>query len=817
MVLAARRARRAPRLRPRAPGARGRDGARAWRSSACARWPRSSPSCCGEPVPEAPPVAADERLAGCWPGAARSASRRSTSPTCAAWPTPSTPPRSPPPAGTPCCCRAPRAPARPASPSASPGCCPTSAPRSRSSSPPCTRWPASSSRATALITRPPFSAPHHDASKSSLIGGRQRPGATRRDQPRPRRRAVPRRVPALPQRHHRGAAPAARERRHHRRPRRGVGHPARARHARAGLQPVPVRRLDAPTPARTAAAARPPSCATTATSSPARSPTGSTSPATSGRCASDQHDPFAPPETVGRGPGAGRARPGPASSSATPTAAGGSTPTCPSPFLRDRWPLSEAGQRMVDQRPLRRPAQQPRCRPGPAAGLDAGRPRLGGRGPRRRAGRGPGRGRAAAAQGRAARRAPRRRGGRPDERAPSDDRLARVALSRLGEPGETRMTGLVAELGAVAAARPAARRARPRRPADRRRRPPGRARPRPRARAGRRGSGCASSCPATTSGPTQLDDLAGAGALHDRGGVPIGLWVKGPLRLDELAASRRGGRLPRRHRLRRRGRQRDRGRRRARPATWSSPGGAFGIDRAAHRGAVVDRRADGRRAWPAAPTGSTRPPTRRCSSTSPATGAIVSEARAGLRAPPDPLPGPQPADRRADRAARSWSRRRRAAAPSTPPTGPAGSTGRYGRARAGHQRRRPPGVHEQLRTGAMPWSPAAPTSSSWSAPSGEHLVERAAGAEHRPRPADPAPAAGARRRPGRQRRRRPTRSPGPPGSALREVHGGAGRARGGRPRRAGDHDGWRLTALARPEPTAGLARRTLAGDPTIAG
>ena len=31
-----------------------------------------------------------------------------------------------------------------------------------------------------------------------------------------------------------------------------------------------------------------------------------------------------------------------------------------------------------------------------------------------------------------------------------DERLARVALSRLGEPGDPRLTALVAELGAVA-------------------------------------------------------------------------------------------------------------------------------------------------------------------------------------------------------------------------------------------------------------------------------------------------------------------------------------------------------------------------------
>lgn len=37
--------------------------------------------------------------------------------------------------------------------------------------------------------------------------------------------------------------------------------------------------------------------------------------------------------------------------------------------------------------------------------------------------------------------------------------------------------------------------------------------------------------------PPALDDLAWAEPLHERGGVPLGLWVRGPLRLDELAGS----------------------------------------------------------------------------------------------------------------------------------------------------------------------------------------------------------------------------------------------------------------------------------------
>lgn len=37
--------------------------------------------------------------------------------------------------------------------------------------------------------------------------------------------------------------------------------------------------------------------------------------------------------------------------------------------------------------------------------------------------------------------------------------------------------------------------------------------------------------------PTQLDALADVEPIQDRGGIPLGLWVRGPLRLDELDSS----------------------------------------------------------------------------------------------------------------------------------------------------------------------------------------------------------------------------------------------------------------------------------------
>src|SRR5690606_102491 len=114
------------------------------------------------------------------------------------------------------------------------------------------------------------------------------------------------------------------------------------------------------------------------------------------------------------------------------------------------------------------------------------------------------------------------------------ERLARVALNRLAEPGDIRFTRLVADLGArvvyehlvggggdselrddvairLESLDPAAELDR----ADR--------------------LGLRFVVPGDQEWPEHLDGLLGAGAINARGGVPIGLWVKGPLRLDQLA------------------------------------------------------------------------------------------------------------------------------------------------------------------------------------------------------------------------------------------------------------------------------------------
>lgn len=168
--------------------------------------------------------------------------------------------------------------------------------------------------------------------------------------------------------------------------------------------------------------------------------------------------------------------------------------------------------------------------------------------------------------------------------AQGDERLARVALGRLGEPGDPRLSGLVAELGAVAvhdhlaaerevgdlltdvAARLAAMNpARDLELAER--------------------LGIRFLIPADDEWPHQLDDLARAEPVQNRGGPPLGLWVRGPLRLDELSsvaivgsrsATTYGGDVAA-----------ELAAVVARSGTCVVSGAAFGIDQAAHRGALA--------------------------------------------------------------------------------------------------------------------------------------------------------------------------------------------------------------------------------------
>jgi len=86
--------------------------------------------------------------------------------------------------------------------------------------------------------------------------------------------------------------------------------------------------------------------------------------------------------------------------------------------------------------------------------------------------------------------------------------------------------------------------------------------------------------------PDSLDELAWAEPLQERGGVPLGLWVRGPVRLTELAGSVAvvGSRSATTY-----GADTAVGIAQTVAATGRAvvSGAAFGIDRAAHRGALI--------------------------------------------------------------------------------------------------------------------------------------------------------------------------------------------------------------------------------------
>ena len=159
-----------------------------------------------------------------------------------------------------------------------------------------------------------------------------------------------------------------------------------------------------------------------------------------------------------------------------------------------------------------------------------------------------------------------------------DDRLARVALSVVGEPGEDRLLSLVADLGAETvhhrlraeeALIPRFHGLDPERVLD---------------DAGR--VGLRFVVPGDAEWPEGLADLATTASLQRRGGVPVGLWVRGPVRLDQLAGSVAvvGSRSATTY-----GADLAAGiagdlAQAARPVI---SGGAYGIDQAAHRGALA--------------------------------------------------------------------------------------------------------------------------------------------------------------------------------------------------------------------------------------
>ena len=165
------------------------------------------------------------------------------------------------------------------------------------------------------------------------------------------------------------------------------------------------------------------------------------------------------------------------------------------------------------------------------------------------------------------------------------ERLARAALSRLSEPGDLRLAGLVRDLGAIrvhehltserdlsGVATDVAHRLGGLDPA------------RELERAAK--VGLRFVIPGDAEWPPQLEDLAEVGAIQERGGVPLGLWVKGPMSLDRLpdlvavvgarSATSYGGDVAGQL-----------GCTLARAGVGVVSGAAFGIDQAAHRGALA--------------------------------------------------------------------------------------------------------------------------------------------------------------------------------------------------------------------------------------
>ncbi len=169
--------------------------------------------------------------------------------------------------------------------------------------------------------------------------------------------------------------------------------------------------------------------------------------------------------------------------------------------------------------------------------------------------------------------------------ASDQERLARIALCRLAEPGDPRLTSLVSELGAIRvrdhllAERDlrglqtdiAARLADLDPATDLER---------------ARQAGIRYVIPGDGEWPTRLDDLAGAAPLQQRGGVPLGLWVRGPMQLDQLtsAVAVVGSRSSTSYGD---GVSGAIGAGLAREGWWVVSGAAYGIDQAAHRGALA--------------------------------------------------------------------------------------------------------------------------------------------------------------------------------------------------------------------------------------
>ena len=169
--------------------------------------------------------------------------------------------------------------------------------------------------------------------------------------------------------------------------------------------------------------------------------------------------------------------------------------------------------------------------------------------------------------------------------APEAERLARAALSRLLEPGTLKHLRVIDQLGAqtVCEALLAEREIDGLR-TDVAERLAGIDPARELEEAARKGVRFV--VPGDDEWPVVLDDLAGAEPVQERGGVPVGLWVRGPLRLDEIARSVAlvGSRSATTYGT---AIAREFAGEAARAGQVVVSGAAYGVDQAAHRGAIA--------------------------------------------------------------------------------------------------------------------------------------------------------------------------------------------------------------------------------------
>jgi DNA processing protein len=168
------------------------------------------------------------------------------------------------------------------------------------------------------------------------------------------------------------------------------------------------------------------------------------------------------------------------------------------------------------------------------------------------------------------------------------ERLARVTLSRIGEPGDPRLTDLVQELGGKQVLSSLLEQAAERElGADLAERLASTDPSQDLERAAAQGLRFV--IPGDEEWPASVEDLAHAPHLHERGGVPVGLWCRGTLRLEE--ACRRAVAVVGSRSATTYGADvaAEIGATLARESWTVVSGAAFGIDQAAHRGALANR------------------------------------------------------------------------------------------------------------------------------------------------------------------------------------------------------------------------------------